>query len=151
MCNMFMIIQVDFDEDTAHSMLDRKGFMTRESFFEFAISTKLVDFLEKKEAPTPKKQQMMPPRYTTKVWILHIQYSINDDVCRGPSPRKDYAAVESVLLVRMRRRTEWNMPLERWTETIAASSHGKSLQRFLYQDKRKLLYLKFSSFRKLTF
>lgn len=71
---MFLIIQVDFDEDTAHSMLDRKGFMTRESFFEFAISTKLVDFLEKKEAPTPKKQQMMPPRYTTKVWILHIQY-----------------------------------------------------------------------------
>ena len=56
--------QVEFDEDAAVGLLDRKGFISRENFFEFAINTKLVDFLEKKEAPTPKKQQMMPPRYT---------------------------------------------------------------------------------------
>jgi len=31
--DIYRIYEVDFDEDTAHSMLDRKGFMTRESFF----------------------------------------------------------------------------------------------------------------------
>jgi len=62
--DIYRIYEVEFDEDAAIGLLDRKGFINRENFFEFAINTKLVDFLEKKEAPTPKKQQMMPPRYT---------------------------------------------------------------------------------------
>ena len=67
--------QVEFDEDAAVGLLDRKGFINRENFFEFAINTKLVDFLEKKEAPTPKKQQMMPPRYTNNKVGLREAFS----------------------------------------------------------------------------
>ena len=100
-------------------MLDRNGFITRERFFEFANSSKLADFHEKKEHPTPKQQQMMPPRYS-KVGFYKFLILIVIIFYRDQSPKKDFAAVERDLSALMKRRTGWSMPLGKWIEIIVA-------------------------------